>query len=74
MAIDTAIATMAELRSEYLRLAAVVQDAQNTRKAIEAEINRRLAAIQAQKRLEPMTALERDALRTVLQETVTVTR
>lgn len=59
---DVKAATIEELRAEFLRLAAVVVAAQNERRAVNAEIELRVAAALAQTRIRAMTQLERDAL------------
>lgn len=63
MALDVKTASMAELQAEYLRLATVVADAQNTRKDIQQEIDRRVSDVRAQTRLAALTPQAREALR-----------
>lgn len=58
--------TMAQLRAEYQRLAAVVQLANDQRVEASAEIDKRRARASAQARVATLSELEKDALRDVL--------
>jgi hypothetical protein len=70
--IDTAVTpdfqamTMAQLRAEFLRLAAVLDLANDHRKTCHDLIEKRRARAAAQVKLDELTAIEKDALRDLL--------
>lgn len=63
---DVATMTIAQLRTESLRLAAVLTLCSSQRKAILAEAERRQSLVHMQQRIAGMSEVDKDALRAVL--------
>ena len=65
---DLETATLAELEAEFFRLADIVSQASDERRAILLVMNKRKAEAGARERIRSMDAVQKDALLTVLSE------
>lgn len=65
--IDLVASTMDELQAEFVKLAAALIPIEDQRRQISAEMEKRQREAAAKAKLNGMTTLEKDAMRTVLK-------
>lgn len=65
--IDLVASTMDELQAEFVKLAAALIPIEDQRRQISAEMERRQREASAKAKLNGMTTLEKDAMRSVLK-------